>query len=162
MARALVPCLLIVAVAGCESPPTSITACQLVQDPSPHLGKTVAIDDVALSAPSGTIAITAIRGCRIQNIQGIELDLSEAEPESAELLRRNLAEAQRRSRPNNALGVAGRFTGTVEPGYEDALSLRLQRAENQQLRRADDMLQPGLFNAMQAEPDSLYVSNTIR
>jgi hypothetical protein len=162
MARALPAFFLIVAAAACQSPPASIAACQLVRDPSPHLGKAVTIEDVALPAPGGTIAITAIRGCPIQNIQGIELDLSEAEPESAELLRRNLAEAQRRSRPNNALGVAGRFTGTVDQGFEGALSLRLRRAENQQLRRADDMLQPGLFNAMQAEPDSVYASNTIR
>lgn len=162
MARPLASCLLVAAAAACQPPPTAVTACQLVQDPGPHLGRTVTIEDMALPAPGGTVAITAIRGCRIQNIQGIELDLGEAEPESAELLRRNLAEGRRRSRPNQAFGVAGRFTGTVEQGFEGAISLRLRRAENQQLRRADDMLQPGLFNTMQAEPDTVYLSNTVR
>lgn len=163
MARLSALCFLLGAATACQAPPpAALTACQLVQDPGPHLGQSVTIEDVALPAPGGTIAITAVRGCRIQSIQGIELDLSEAEPDSADLLRRNLAEGERRSRPNNALGVAGRFTGTVEQGFEGALSLRLQRVENQQLRRADDMLQPGLFNTMRAEPDSIYVANTIR
>jgi hypothetical protein len=154
--------LLVAAAAACNSAPRSVTACQLVQDPAAFVGETVTIEDVALPAPGGTIAITAIRGCRIQSIQGIELDLSESEAESAELLRQNLAEGRRRSRPNNAYGVAGRFTGKVVQGFEGALALRLRRAENQQLRRADDMLQPGLFNTMQAEPDSIYTSNTVR
>lgn len=162
MTRLLAPSLLLAALSACGAPPVAITACQLVQDPGPNMNRVVTIDDVALPAPGGTIAITAVRGCRIQNVQGIELDLSEADSDSADLLRRNLAEAQRRSRPNNALGVGARFTGTVAQGFEGALSLRLRRADDQQLRRADDMLQPGLFNTMQAESDSVYVSNTIR
>src|SRR5690349_419633 len=115
MLRALAPCLMILAATACRSPaPTAVTACQLVQNPGAHVGRSVMIEDVALPAPGGTIAITAVRGCRIQNIQGIELDLSDTDAETAALLRRNLAEAQRQSRPNNALGVAGRFTGTVQ------------------------------------------------
>lgn len=162
MARLPALLLLLAATAACQSPPAGVTACQLVRNPEPLLGKDVTIEDVALPTPGGTIAITAVRGCPIEAMQGIELDLSETEQEAADLLRRNLAEARRRSRPNQGLGVAGRFTGTVARGFEGALSLRLRRVENQQLRRADDMLQPGLFNAMQAEPDSIYTANTIR
>jgi hypothetical protein len=159
------PCFILplaAAAVACNSAPRAVTACQLVQDPAAFVDRIVTIEDVALPAPGGTIAITAIRGCPIQNIQGIELDLSETEPESAAALRRNLAEGRRRSRPNDAFGVAGRFTGRVVQGFEGALALRLHRADNQALRRADDMLQPGLFNTMQAEPDSIYASNTVR
>jgi hypothetical protein len=164
MVRSFAFLMLTAAVGGCQSAPTVVSACQLVQDPAAHVGKAVTIEDMALPAPGGTIAITAVRGCRIQNVQGIELDLSEAEAEGAEALRRNLAEGRRRSRPNHVYGVAGRFTGTVEQGFEGALTLHLRRAENQQVRRADNMLQPGLYDLMsgQGEADSVYVSNTVR
>jgi hypothetical protein len=115
-----------------------------------------------LPAPGGTVAITAVRGCPIRLIQGIELELIGADSESAELLRANLAEGRRRSRPNQVLGVAGRFTGRVEQGFEGALTIHVRRIENQEVRRADDMLQPSLWNAMQAEPDSIYSSNRQR
>jgi hypothetical protein len=147
---------------GCQSEPATVTACQLVRNPAPHVDRVVTIEDLALPAPGGTIAITAIRGCPIGAIQGIEVDLSEAEPESADQLRTNLAQGRRRSRPNDVHGVAARFIGRIEQGFEGALTLHLRRAENQQIRRADDMLQPGLFNSMRAEPDSTYVSNTVR
>jgi len=149
-------------LAGCQSEATIVTACALVRDPALHAGRTVTIEDLALPAPGGTIAITAIRGCPIGAIQGIEVDLSEAEAENADLLRNNLAEGRRRSSPNNVHGVAAQFTGRVEQGFEGALILHLRRADNQQIRRADDLLQPGLFNSMSAEPDSTYVSNTVR
>ncbi len=162
MVRSLPALALIFTVAGCQSEPATVTACRLVRDPAPHVDRMVTIEDVALPAPGGTIAITAIRGCPIGAIQGIEVDLSEAEPESAELLRANLAQGRRRSRPNNVHGVAAKFTGRVEQGFEGALTLHLLRAEDQQIRRADDMLQPGLFNSMREAPDSTYVSNTVR
>ena len=163
MARSLAPLLLIAAAVACQQAPTAVTACRLVQDPAAHVGKSVTIEDMALPAPGGTIAITAIRGCRIQSIQGIELDLSEAEAESADALRSNLAEGRRRSRPNHVYGVAGRFTGRIEQGVEGALTLHLRRVENQQVRRADNMLQPGLYDMMsgRGEADSVYVSNTL-
>ena len=162
MARSLAPLLLVAAAVACQQAPTAVTACRLVQDPAAHVGKSVTIEDMALPAPGGTIAITAIRGCPIGAIQGIEVDLSEAEAESADLLRANLAHGRQRSRPNNVHGVAAKYTGRVEQGFEGALTLHLRRAEDQQIRRADDLLQPGLFNSMRAEPDSAYVSNTVR
>ena len=162
MVRRLLALALPLAVAGCQSEATPVTACQLVRNPAPHVGRLVTIEDLALPAPGGTIAITAIRGCPINAIQGIELDLSEAEADSAEQLRANIAVGQRRSRPNDVHGVAARFTGQVEQGFEGAITLHLRRADNQQIRRADDMLQPGLFNSMRAEPDSTYASNTVK
>ena len=162
MARLLALLGLSLILAGCQSEATAVTACELVRDPAPHVDRLVTIEDVALPAPGGTIAITAIRGCPIGAIQGIEVDLSEAEAESADLLRANLAHGRQRSRPNNVHGVAAKYTGRVEQGFEGALTLHLRRAEDQQIRRADDLLQPGLFNSMRAEPDSAYVSNTVR
>ena len=162
MARRLFALALMPALAGCQSEATLVTACQLVRDPAPHIGRMVTIEDVALPAPGGTIAITAIRGCPINAIQGIELDLSEAETESTEQLRANLALGERRSRPNDVHGVAARFTGQVERGFEGAITIHVRRVEDQQVRRADDMLQPGLFNSMRAEPDSTYASNTVK
>lgn len=162
MARPYAALALSLILVGCHSAAAPVTACQLVRNPAPHVGRIVTIEDLALPAPGGTIAITAIRGCPIGAIQGIEVDLTEAESESADLLRNNLAEGRRRSRPNNVHGVAAKFTGRVEQGFEGALTLHLRSAENQQIRRADDMLQPGLYNSMRAEPDSTYVSNTVR
>ena len=162
MARPYAALILPLILGGCQPEVASVTACELVRNPARHVGRTVTIEDLALPAPGGTIAITAIRGCPIGAIQGIEVDLSEAESESADLLRNNLAEGRRRSRPNNVHGVAAKFTGRVEQGFEGALTLHLRRAEDQQIRRADDMLQPGLFNSMRAEPDATYVSNTVR
>jgi hypothetical protein len=162
MVRPLLALALSLILGGCQSEASTIAACELVRNPAPHVGRMVTIEDVALPAPGGTIAITAIRGCPIGAIQGIEVDLSEAAAESADLLRNNLAEGQRRSRPDNVHGVAAKFTGRVEQGFEGALTLHLRKAENQQIRRADDVLQPGLYNSMRAEPDSTYVSNTVR
>lgn len=158
----VLPAAILLTLAACQAGPAEITACQLVRDPAPYIGRSVTIDDMALPAPGGTVAITAIRGCPITAIQGIELDLSEAEAQGAELLRRNLAEGRRRSRPRHVHGVAARFTGRVEQGFEGALTIHVSRVDDQQIRRADDMLQPSLWNAMQAEPDSIYSSNRQR
>lgn len=147
-------------IAGCTAPKT-VTACQLVRDPATYLERVIAIEDVALPTPGGTVAITAVRGCPVEAIQGIELELGAAGRASADLLRRNLEEGRRRSRPNNVLGVAARFVGEVKPGVDGALILHVRRIERQEVRRADDMLQPGLFNTMQAEPDTIDPSNAL-
>ena len=138
------------ALSACQNGATTVTACELVRDPAPHLDRMIAVEDVALASPRGTIAITAVRGCPIEAVQGIELELGEAETDNIAALRRNLDQGRRASRPGDVRGVAARFVGRVEQDFDGSLTLYLSRAEDQRIARADDMLQPGLYDAMEA------------